>query len=183
MAPRPRPAGCRVRIHFRAGQGRSKNALRVKLLLNSSSTSTRRSDKIFRNKSCVFIKNTLYLRQLNHPKSVLAGLQFGGTIFRVVFFCICFNMLTLSDMLCIWHSPSGCSLTTIHDFSVFISISKNVLLRPEYVYNVLLENVRPANVFASCFISFRRRRSRTKSTPVSVSCSGAVSCNAPSRPF
>ena len=26
--------------------------------------------------------------------------------------------------------------------------------------------------------SFRRRRSRTKSTPVSVSCSGAVSCNA-----
>ena len=44
--------------------------------------------------------------------------------------------------------------------------------------NVLLENVRPANVFASCFISFRRRRSRTKSTPVSVSCSGAVSCNA-----
>ena len=86
----PRPVSI-----FRAGQGRSKNALRVKFRLNSSSTSTRRLDKIFRNKSCVFIKNTLYLRQLNHPKSVLAGLQFRGHYFSGGFFCICFNMLAI----------------------------------------------------------------------------------------
>ena len=50
----------------------------------------------------------------------------------------------------------------------------SVLVMDIGLSNVLLENVRPANVFASCFISFLRRRSRTKSTPVSVPDSGAA---------
>lgn len=103
--------------------------------------------------------------------------------------CYVQNMFirTCSEILGILYDLSDFQQQFIFSLNMFVRLVYHslisVLVMDIGLSNVLLENVRPANVFASCFISFRRRAQPNQIDPGVRGPVRAPFPVMPSRPF